>query len=130
MHKAANQRDLRYAVQRLARAEVSEADVSRAIDCFGQVLADLTETPMRLAVISGQAFEENNELRRQVESLKTEIRLMRGGIAEPAKARITFAGFNIVEDVSMGPGEIKAVCVNHQFHEVTAYCVLCGVRKV
>lgn len=80
MHKAANQRDLRDAVQRLARNNVSEADVSRAIDCFGQVLADLTETPLRLAVITGEALETENELRREIVGLQTQIRLMRAGL--------------------------------------------------
>lgn len=86
MHKAANQRDLRNAVERLARTNVSEADVSRAIDCFGQVLADLTEQPLRLAVVTGEALQTENELRAQVVRLQTEVRLLRAGY--PAEAVI------------------------------------------
>lgn len=77
MHKAANQRDLRAAVERLARTNVTEADVSYAIDCFGQVLADLTDTPVRLAVITGEALKIENGLRAKIVELETQIRLMR-----------------------------------------------------
>lgn len=77
MNQAANQRALRVAIERLARTDVDANDVSRAIDAFGQVLADLTDTPLRLAVVSGEAFEENNELRAKVARLESEIRMMR-----------------------------------------------------
>lgn len=77
MDQAANQRALRTAVWRLAQNDVDADDVSRAIDAFGQVLADLTDTPLRLAVISGEAFEENNELRAKIARLESEIRLTR-----------------------------------------------------
>lgn len=70
MSPTANQRTLRAAVWALADIDADERTVSRAIDAFGQVLADLTDTPLRLVIVSGEAFEENNELRAEVARLK------------------------------------------------------------
>ena len=75
MEHMLNQRNLRAAVERLARTNVSEADVSCAIDCFGQVLADLTDTPLRLAVVTGSALETENALRAKVANLEANARL-------------------------------------------------------
>lgn len=124
MNQAANQRALRVAVERLARTDVDANDVSRAIDAFGQVLADLTDTPLRLAVISGEAFEENNELRAKVQRLKKLLNESYG-VSVDTHGTLTFAGFKIVEDPSLKPNEIKAVCVNHQFLNGT--CRYCGL---
>jgi hypothetical protein len=116
MSHQANHRALRCAILRLAANDCNETDVSNAIDAFGQVLADLTDTPLRLAVVSGEALETENELRAEVLRLKT---LLNGNYG------ITFAGFKVVEDPSLAPNEIKAVCVNHDFQHGT--CNRCGL---
>lgn len=128
MYKASNQRDLRDAVARLARTDVSEADVSRAIDCFGQVLADLTGSPLRLAVITGEALQAHNELRAEVDRLKIEVETFQKltGVEMRVKPNVTFAGFKLVEDPSMRPNEVRlAYPCQHAFLNGT--CVNCGV---
>jgi len=74
MSRAAAQRRLRLAVEALARRDVNENDVSEALQAFGQVLADLTDQPVKLAIIYGEELDTVAALQRQVAKLERIIR--------------------------------------------------------
>lgn len=75
MNYASNHLRLRIAVNNLEHDATGD-DLSKAIDAFGQVIADLTNTPCRLAVLTGEAFEIFNAQLSEIEALKGEIRLL------------------------------------------------------
>lgn len=75
MSDVANQRRLRAAVQKLAMAPTAD-DLSEAINAFGQVIADLTDTNCRLVVIVGDELGTVEALQRENAKLKSAIRLM------------------------------------------------------
>lgn len=66
---------LRIAVENLEHDATAD-DLSKAIDAFGQVIADLTDMPCMLAVLTGEAFEIFNAQLSEIEALKGEIRLL------------------------------------------------------
>lgn len=79
MSEVANQRRLRVAVQKLAMAPNAD-DLSEAINAFGQVIADLTDTNCRLVVIVGDELETVEALQRENAKLKSTITLMNFGV--------------------------------------------------
>lgn len=75
MSRAAAQRRLRVAVEALARRDVNEEDISEAVNAFGQVMADLTGQPVKLAILCGEELDTVTGLLRRIAQLEHQLRM-------------------------------------------------------
>lgn len=73
MSRAAAQRRLRLAVEGLARRDVNADDVSEAIHAFGHVIADLTDQPVKLAILCGEELDAVEALLRRIVELESKL---------------------------------------------------------